>query len=132
MRRISRPLGVIATVSLTALLLAGCSEIQEVNNAVDKVQACAEATRIGTTVAGKVVGLANDPAAVEKALNEASNDLKAAADKAGNTTLQEAINGLAESYRNLSLDSVNNAVDSAQKAVTDTTRYLADIAKACG
>ncbi|SDG06850.1 hypothetical protein SAMN05421505_101294 [Sinosporangium album] len=132
MRLISRRHAPIATAALAAVLLTGCSEIQEVNNAVDKVQACAEAAKIATDLAGKVVGLATDPAALEKALNEAAANLRSTAEKAGNTTLEEAANGLAKTYESITVENANNAVDAAQKVVTDTAQHVSSITAACG
>jgi hypothetical protein len=122
---------VIVTVSSSAVLMTGCGELQEVTGAVDKAQACLEATRIATDMAGKVAGLADNPAELEKALNDGAAKLEETAAKAGDTTLQEALNGLAGVYQGFDISDANSAVDSAQKAAAETTKYLADITSAC-
>ncbi|GII92230.1 hypothetical protein [Sinosporangium siamense] len=139
MRYISRRFAPLATAALAAVLITGCGEIQEINNAVDdvqnavgNVQACAQAVQAAGEVAGKAIGQATDPAALEKTLNDAAADLQTAADKVGNTTLQEAMNDLAKSYENFSVADANNAVDAAQKVVTDSTKFITNLNSSCG
>ncbi|PZG39951.1 hypothetical protein C1I98_22940 [Spongiactinospora gelatinilytica] len=128
MRLISR---VVLPLSAVAVLLTGCGELQEVSGTVDKAQACLEATKIAGEITSKAVSLANNPQELEKALNDAATKLEDGAAKAGDTTLREAMEGLAKSYQNLDISDVNSAVDAAQRAAADTAKYLGDITQAC-
>ncbi|MDF5752370.1 hypothetical protein [Spongiactinospora sp. TRM90649] len=122
---------VILPVSAAAVLLTGCGELQEVSGTVDKAQACLEATKIAGEIAAKATELANNPDQLEKALGDAATKLDSAAKKAGDTTLSEALQGLANAYQNINITDVNSAVDAAQKAATDTAKYMTDITQAC-
>ncbi|GAA3466855.1 hypothetical protein [Nonomuraea roseola] len=111
-----------------AVFATGCSEI---NATVDKAQACLEAPRIITETVTKIGTLVNDPAAMEKELDSASQKLGEVADKASNTTLKEATDDLATSLGKLDVTSANEAVDAVQKVGTDTTAYLTKLKEAC-
>lgn len=111
-----------------AVFLTGCSEV---NSTIDKAQACLEAPKIVTELIGKVGQLTNDPAAMDKALDDAATKLNGVADKAANTTLKQASEDLATTLSNIDVSDVNGAVDAAQKVTTDTAAYLDKIAKAC-
>ncbi|GLW11844.1 hypothetical protein Misp01_69720 [Microtetraspora sp. NBRC 13810] len=122
---------VLLTTSAAALTLTGCGELQEISGTVDKAQACLEATQVTTQIVGQLTSLRDNPEQLNQALDEAATKLEGAAAKAGDTTLQEALEGLANSYQNLDITDVNSAVDAAQKAATDTARYVSDITAAC-
>lgn len=124
------PRRVIVPVA-AAVLLTGCGEVQELNNTVDQAQACLEATKIVTEINGKIAELRNNPEQLAQTLEDAAAKLQDAAQKAGDTTLREALDGLAGVYQNLDINDVNSAVDAAQKAVTDTAKYAAEITAAC-
>ncbi|GAA5079585.1 hypothetical protein GCM10023259_085910 [Thermocatellispora tengchongensis] len=120
-------------MSAAALIggLTACSEVQEVSNTLDKAQACLEATKVVGEVSSKFAGLAQNPEELGKALDEGAAKLEETAAKAGDTTLQEALQGLADAYQKLDVSDVNSAIDSAQQAATDTAKYLSDIQAAC-
>ncbi|RBQ19543.1 hypothetical protein DP939_12370 [Spongiactinospora rosea] len=122
----------VLPLSAVAVLLTGCGELQEVSGTVDKAQACLEATKVAGEIASKAVSLANNPQELEKALNDAATKLEDSAAKAGDTTLREAMEGLAKSYQSLDISDVNSAIDAAQRAAADTAKYLGDITRACG
>ncbi|MER6951685.1 hypothetical protein ABT294_47475 [Nonomuraea sp. NPDC000554] len=107
-------------------LAAGCGEV---NNTIDKAQACLEAPKIVTQLGTEITKLKDDPKAMDKAIDDAATKLNDVADKAANTTLKQASEDLA---RTLSEIDVNNAIDSAQKVGTETAAYLEKVAKACG
>lgn len=112
----------------SAIFLTGCAEV---NGTIDKAQACLEAPKIVTELVGKAGQLVNDPAALDKALDESATKLNDVADKAANTTLKEASNDLATTLSGLSVKNANDAVDAVQKVGTETTAYLEQVAKAC-
>jgi hypothetical protein len=112
----------------SALFLAGCGEI---NQTIDKAQACLEAPKIVTQLVADVTKFANDPQGMSKALDDASAKLGDMADKAANTTVKDATDDLAKTLGGLNVTDVNGAVDAAQKVTTDTTAYLDQIRKAC-
>ncbi|MFI6322396.1 hypothetical protein ACIBG8_33005 [Nonomuraea sp. NPDC050556] len=118
------PLAVFAA----AVLLTGCAEV---NGTIDKAQACLEAPKIVTELAGKVSQLANDPAALDKALDDSAKKLNDVADKAANTTLKQASDDLAASLSKIDVKDVNDAVDAVQTVGTQTAAYLEKVAKAC-
>ncbi|MCG5214129.1 hypothetical protein [Streptosporangium sp. KLBMP 9127] len=121
----------LVSFSAAAILMTGCSEVQEVTGAVDKAQACLEATKIVGEMTSKVASLRDNPEQLEKALNDSAAKLEDTAAKAGDTTLTEALNGLAGVYQSIDITDVNSAVDAAQKATTETAKYLSDITAAC-
>lgn len=53
------------------------------------------------------------------------------ANKAADTTLRDALQGLADSLQKLNVDDANAAVDAAQKVATDGANYLREVSKAC-
>ncbi|MGV9306655.1 MULTISPECIES: hypothetical protein [unclassified Nonomuraea] len=118
------PLAAFAAV----VFASGCSEI---NATVDKAQACLEAPKIVSETVAKISGLVNDPAAMEKELDNAAQKLGDVADKAANTTLKQATDDLAASLRRLDVNNVNEAVDAVQKVGNDTAAYLTKLKEAC-
>ncbi|MEO3791515.1 hypothetical protein ABGB14_15025 [Nonomuraea sp. B10E15] len=110
------------------LFAAGCGEV---NDTIDKAQACLEAPKIVTDLGAQIAKLTDDPQAMDKALDDAATKLNDVADKAANTTLKEATDDLAATLSGISVTSVNDAVDAAQKVGTDSAAYLEKVAKAC-
>ena len=118
------PLAVFAV----AIFAAGCSEV---NNTIDKAQACLEAPKIIAEMGSKIASLTNDPQAMDKALDDAASKLNGVADQAANTTLKEASDNLATTLSGISVKNVNDAVDAAQKATSEGAAYVEQVAKAC-
>ncbi|MEV3978708.1 hypothetical protein [Nonomuraea sp. NPDC049758] len=110
------------------VLAAGCGEV---NNTIDKAQACLEAPKIVTDLAAKVKDLTDDPKAMEKALDDAAGKLNDVADKAANTTLKQASEDLAKTLGGINVQNVNDAVDAAQKVGSEAVDYAQQVAKAC-
>jgi hypothetical protein len=106
------------------LLTAGCS-------AADKAQTCVEAPKIIGETVSKISGLVNDPEAMQKELDQGAAKLEKLANDAGDTTLKQALQGLADSFQKLNVDNANEAVDAAQKAATDGAAYLKRVSDAC-
>ncbi|WP_188187407.1 hypothetical protein [Nonomuraea sp. SYSU D8015] len=107
---------------------AGCGEV---NQTIDKAQACLEAPKIVSELGAQVAKLTNDPQAMDKALDDAATKLNDVADKAANTTLKEATNDLANTLSGINVNNANDAVDAAQKVATDSAAYLEKVTKAC-
>ena len=102
MRPLPRRIPILSASVLAAFLVTtGCSEIQDVSQGIDKAQQCVQATGIVTETAAKVAGLVNDPAAMEKALNDGAAKLGTLADEAANTTLKEAAEGVSKDLEGL-------------------------------
>jgi hypothetical protein len=112
----------------TCVFLAGCGEV---NNTIDKAQACLEAPKIVTDLAAKVTSLTDDPKAMDKAIDDAAGKLNDVADKAANTTLKQASEDFAKTLGNIDVTDVNGAVDAAQKVGTEAVDYTKQVAKAC-
>ncbi|MEU8271253.1 hypothetical protein AB0B89_29350 [Sphaerisporangium sp. NPDC049002] len=117
------PLAAASAIGLT-LLTTGCST-------VDKAQACIEANKVISETGAKVASLASDPKAMEKALEDGAAKLEDVANTAGNTTLNEALQKLADSFKKLNVDDANEAVDAAQKVATDSAQAVKTIAQEC-
>ncbi|MEV6859397.1 hypothetical protein AB0M44_00120 [Streptosporangium subroseum] len=133
MRPLPRRIPTISASVLAAfLVITGCSEIQDVSQGIDKAQQCVQATGIVTETAAKVAGLVNDPAEMEKALNDGAAKLGTLADEAANTTLKEAAEGVSKDLEGLNATNANNAVDAAQKVATDSVKWVEQLAGACG
>ncbi|MBG0830971.1 hypothetical protein HS041_24745 [Planomonospora sp. ID67723] len=126
-----RTLALAASALAAALLTTGCAEIQQVSEGVDKAQQCIQAAGIVTETAAKVAGLVNDPAAMEKALNDGATQLGTLADKAANTSLKEAADGVSSSLGSLNVQNANDAVDAAQKVAADSARWVQELTGAC-
>lgn len=118
----------LAAVPALVLVMAGCAEV---NDTVDRAQACLEAPKIVTELTSKLADLANDPQAMEKALDDTAAKLNDLADKAANTTIKEASDNLATTLKNIDVQNVNDAVDAVQKVGTDTAAYVKRVAEAC-
>ncbi len=118
--------------SLTALsafvLVTGCSEV---NSTIDRAQACLEAPKIVADLTAQLTTLVNDPQAMEKALDDTAAKLNDVADQAANTTIKEASDDLATTLSGLNVQTVNDAVDAAQKVGADTAAYVEKVAQAC-
>lgn len=114
----------LAAAAVLALTITGCST-------VDKAQACLESSRVVTETISRVGALVNDPAEMEKALNDGAAKLGEVAEKAGNTTLNDALNDLAKTLEGLNVKDVNDAVDAAQKVATDGAAAAERIAREC-
>jgi hypothetical protein len=107
---------------------AGCGEV---NQTIDKAQACLEAPKIVSELGAQITKLTDDPQAMNKALDDTAAKLNDVADKAANTTLKDATNDLANTLSGISVNNVNEAVDAAQKVATDSAAYLEKVTKAC-
>ncbi|MFG1706792.1 hypothetical protein ACFLIM_26740 [Nonomuraea sp. M3C6] len=118
------PLAVFAL----AVFAAGCGEV---NNTIDKAQACIEAPKIVTDLGTQITKLTDDPQAMDKALDDAASKLNNVADKAANTTLKEASDDLAATLTGITVNDVGDAVDAAQKVTTESAAYVEQVAKAC-
>ncbi|MFF5207492.1 hypothetical protein [Streptosporangium sp. NPDC000396] len=133
MRPLSRRTPALAASILAAVLITtGCSELQQVSDSVDKAQQCLQAAAIVTDTVQKITGLADDPAAMEKALNDGAAKLGDLADKAANTTLKEAADGVAKDLERLNVTDANSAIDALQKAGTDSVKWAEKLTSACG
>ncbi|MEW9549282.1 hypothetical protein [Nonomuraea sp. NPDC050783] len=118
----------LAAFSVVVLAAAGCGEV---NQTIDKAQACLEAPKIVTELGAQVAKLTDDPQAMDKALDDAAAKLNDVADSAANTTLKEASDNLAATLSGISVQNVNDAVDAAQKVATDSAAYLEKVSRAC-
>ncbi|MBF8190405.1 hypothetical protein ITP53_32780 [Nonomuraea sp. K274] len=118
------PLAVFAV----CVFAAGCGEV---NSTIDKAQACLEAPKIVSELGTNIAQFANDPQAMDKAIDDAAGKLNGVADQAANTTLKEASDNLASTLSGINVTSVNDAVDAAQKVSTDSAAYLEKVTQAC-
>ncbi|MFI7133801.1 hypothetical protein ACIBQ1_49555 [Nonomuraea sp. NPDC050153] len=107
---------------------AGCGEV---NSTIDKAQACLEAPKIVADLGAQLKTLADDPKAMDKALDDAATKLNDVADKAANTTIKEASDDLAKTLGGINVNDVNDAVDATQKVLTESAAYAEKVAKAC-
>ncbi|MBG0817294.1 hypothetical protein [Planomonospora sp. ID82291] len=126
-----RTVSLAASALAAALLTTGCSEIQQVSEGVDRAQQCIQAAGIVTDTMAKVTGLLNDPAGMEKALNDGAAKLGDVADKAANTSLKEAADGVAGSLEAINVQNANDAVDAAQKVAADGVKWAEQLTNAC-
>jgi cytoskeletal protein RodZ len=116
-------------VALSAFVfVTGCSEV---NSTIDRAQACLEAPKIVADLTAQLASLANDPQAMEKALDDTAAKLNDVADQAANTTIKEASDDLAATLSGINVQNVNDAVDATQKVGADTAAYVEKVAQAC-
>ncbi|MFI7633664.1 hypothetical protein [Nonomuraea sp. NPDC049400] len=116
------------TAFAVCVFAAGCGEV---NNTIDKAQACLEAPKIVTELGAQVTKLTDDPKAMDKALDDAATKLNDVADKAANTTIKQASDDLAKTLSGINVQNVNDAVDAAQKVATESAAYVEKVTKAC-
>ncbi|KAB8192355.1 hypothetical protein FH608_027200 [Nonomuraea phyllanthi] len=107
---------------------AGCGEV---NDTIDKAQACLEAPKIVTDLGAQITKFADDPTAMDKAIDDAAAKLNDVADKAANTTIKEASDDLAKTLSGITVNDVNDAVDAAQKVTAESAAYVEKVTKAC-
>ncbi|WP_049562892.1 hypothetical protein [Nonomuraea sp. SBT364] len=107
---------------------AGCGEV---NDTIDRAQACLEAPKIIGELTAQLGSLVNDPQAMEKALDGTAAKLNEVADSAANTTIKEASDNLATTLSGLNVQSANDAVDAVQKVGTDAAAYVQKVSSAC-
>ncbi|GLX03674.1 hypothetical protein Misp03_06010 [Microbispora sp. NBRC 16548] len=113
-----------AACAAAVLLASGCAS-------ADKAQTCAESTRLITQTISEIGKVVDDPAAMRKKIEDGAADLEDMANKAADTTLRDALQGLADSLKKLDVDDANAAVDAAQKVATDGASYLREVSRAC-
>ncbi|MDA0633221.1 hypothetical protein OUY22_07290 [Nonomuraea sp. MCN248] len=128
MSRRYRRFASLAVVPALALATTGCVEV---NTSIDRAQACLEAPKIVADLTGQLTQLANDPQAMEKALDDTAAKLNDLADQAANTTIKEASDNLANTLADINVKDVNDAVDAAQKVSSETAAYVQRITEAC-
>jgi hypothetical protein len=128
MRRLTSRFVPLAAFAVFALATA-CGEV---NDTIDKAQACIQAPKIITELGAEVTKYKDDPQALDKALDTAAGKLNGVADSAANTTLKEASDNLAKTLSGISVQDVNDAVDAIQKVGSESAAYLEQVAKACG
>ncbi|MFJ2029941.1 hypothetical protein [Streptosporangium sp. NPDC087985] len=132
MRPLPRRIPVLAASAVaTVLITTGCSEVQQVKEGVGNVQQCLQATGIVTDTVKKITGLMDDPAAMEKALHEGGAKLGDLADKAANTTLKEAADGVADSLKSLNVKDANDAITAGRKVAADSVKWAERLTGAC-
>ncbi len=117
------PLAAAAVIGL-GVLTTGCSS-------VDKAQSCIEANKVISETGAKIASVVNDPKAMEQALKDGADKLEKVADEAGNTTLNEALQKLADNFKKLNADDADQAARTAQKVATDTAQAIKSIAEEC-
>ncbi|MEN3534038.1 hypothetical protein AAH991_02905 [Microbispora sp. ZYX-F-249] len=113
-----------AACAAAVLLVTGCAT-------ADKAQSCAEATQLISRTIGEIGKVVDDPAAMRQKLEDGAADLESMANKAADTTLRDALQGLADSLQKLNVDDANAAVDAAQKVAADGANYLRQVSEAC-
>ncbi|GAA4559919.1 hypothetical protein [Planotetraspora kaengkrachanensis] len=113
-----------AVAAASVMLVSGCS-------AADKAQSCIEAPKLISETISNITAVANDPEAMQKEITDGAAKLNDLAADAGDTTLNQALQGMADSLEKLNVDDANAAVDAAQKAATDSATYLKQITEAC-
>ncbi|GII54634.1 hypothetical protein Pth03_30230 [Planotetraspora thailandica] len=119
-----RSLPLAALTAAFVMTISGCA-------AADKAQTCVEAPKVLSDTISKIGAVADDPEAMRKEISDGAARLDDLAAKAGDTTLKEALDGMANTLKNLNVDDANAAVDAAQKVATDGANYVKDVAQAC-
>ncbi|GAB3159192.1 hypothetical protein GCM10027161_65870 [Microbispora hainanensis] len=113
-----------AACAAAVLFTSGCAT-------ADKAQTCAEATQLVSRTISDIGAVVNDPDAMRKKIEDGAANLEDMANKAADTTLRDALQGLADSLQKLDVDDANGAVDAAQKVATDGATYLREVSQAC-
>ncbi|MEU8172670.1 hypothetical protein AB0C14_07325 [Microbispora hainanensis] len=113
-----------AACAAAALFASGCAT-------AEKAQTCAEATQVVSRTISEIGAVVNDPDAMRKKIEDGAADLEDMANKAADTSLRDALQGLADSLQKLDVDDASAAVDAAQKVATDGATYLREVSQAC-
>ncbi|MDF5752369.1 hypothetical protein [Spongiactinospora sp. TRM90649] len=116
----------VAAALAVLVSAAGCAGVGEVSGALVRVQACEEAIAVATKTPEEIQRAA--PAEVEKSLGRAAEALEKAAGTAGDATLRKAMEGLAESYRDLK---VTDTARAEREVAATTAKFLQVISASC-
>ncbi|MBX6385549.1 MAG: hypothetical protein IRZ07_21675 [Microbispora sp.] len=119
-----RLLPLTAACAAAVLLSAGCAS-------ADKAQSCAEATQVISRTISEIGKVVDDPAAMRKKIDDGVADLENVANKAADTTLRDAVQGLADSLKKLDADDAKEAANTAQQVAADGADYLRKVSDAC-
>ncbi|GII87676.1 hypothetical protein Ssi03_56660 [Sphaerisporangium siamense] len=119
-------LGRISAVTLSALtallVSAGCS---------GGTQQCLDAGGIVTSTVQKATALSEDPAGMEKALNDGAAKLAEVADKTSDDELKKAATEVAEKLKNLDVTNDDTAIKALEKLGTDSAKWAGQLIDAC-
>jgi hypothetical protein len=108
------------------VLVGGCGEIREASGAVVRVQACEDAIATAQETAGVAQSLSGDHTKLREALDGAAEKLDDQASASGDADLNDAISGLADSYRDIEMEG-----DVLRKVASSTASYLQVITASC-
>jgi len=117
-------LRIAAAVIAGAMLLTACGVVEDAKNTASNVGVCADAVRI----AAFAPDTADPQATVDKA-HAAGNDLAGLADRAANTSAAQAIDSLATTMRETTL---NDLTSTPTAWVQKKADQVGALTKACG
>ncbi|GII67389.1 hypothetical protein Skr01_74740 [Sphaerisporangium krabiense] len=113
----------VTAATLTAFLVsAGCS---------GGTQECLDAGGIVTDTVQKATAASENPAAMEKALNDGAAKLAALGEKAGDDDLKKAAAEVAEKLKNLDVTNDDTAIKALEKLGTDSAKWASQLIDAC-
>ncbi|GLW11843.1 hypothetical protein Misp01_69710 [Microtetraspora sp. NBRC 13810] len=122
------PFRSIVLAACAVLFLGGCGAVGDLSGAVVRVQACQDAITATGRLADRMPDVRDNPAELKKALRTAADELDQAGAGAGDPTLGDALDGLADLYR--SLDPAGGA-ETIRRASAGTAKYLQVITASC-
>jgi hypothetical protein len=117
-------LRIAAAVIAGAMLLSACGVVEDAKNTASNVGVCADAVRIAAFTPDT-----SDPQATADKAHAAGDELAGLANRAANTSAAQAIDGLATTMRETTVNDVTSAPTSWVKKKADQVGALT---KACG
>ncbi|MBX6168880.1 hypothetical protein [Thermobispora bispora] len=120
-----------ATTALTAFALLSATGCAETAETMDKARTCIEAPKAISETLDRVRRVVNDPDAMREEISAGITKLRDLADKAADTTLREALQGLTDRLERIQVSDVQQAAKAAAQVAKDTAEYLNKIREAC-
>lgn len=122
-----RMMSVVAAVT-SALLLTGCSALQDAANTVNAADRALTTAQVCAQAIGAIdFSVSTDPQTALEQTKAASDELTTLADQAGDATVADALTDLATTLSEVTLDDLTTPVDWLQ----ERTSRAADILNAC-
>ncbi len=123
-----RSLSAVAALAVGAVLLTGCSALQDAANTVDAADRALTTAQVCAQAIGAIdFSVSTDPQTALEQTGDAAAELSTLATQAVDTTVADAISSVADTLSNVTLDDLVSPLDWVQ----DRTAAAADVLNAC-
>jgi hypothetical protein len=123
-----RTISAVAAVVAGAVLLTGCSALQEAADTVNAADRALTTAQVCAQAIGAIdFSVSTDPQTALEQTENAAGELSTLATQAGDATVADAISGVATTLSNVTLDDLVSPLEWVQ----DRTAAAADVLNAC-